>query len=210
VIVGKNDISIIGSGNMAGAIGALAVKGGNAVEIVGRDAARAAALAQELGAGATAGTWGVAPAGDIVILAVLFESAVSVVGQFGDALDGKVIVDITNPFNPSATGLAIPDDTSVARMVAEASPPSARVVKAFNTIFRAVLEAGGPLDVFMAGDDAQAKASVSAFIESLGLRPRDAGDLNMAHWLEGAGLLSMGLARNGVGNFDFSLGVNLG
>jgi 8-hydroxy-5-deazaflavin:NADPH oxidoreductase len=210
VIVGKSDISIIGSGNMAGAIGALALKGGNAVEIVGRDAAKAAALAQELGGGATAGTWGAAPAGDIVILAVLFESAVPVVSQFGDALDGKIIVDIINPFDPSGTGLAIPDDTSVARMVAEAAPASARVVKAFNTIFRAVLEAGRPLDVFLAGDDAQAKASVSAFIESLGLRPRDAGDLDMAHWLEGAGLLSMGLARNGVGNFDFSLGVNLG
>jgi predicted dinucleotide-binding enzyme len=195
---------------MAGAIGALALKGGNAVEIVGRDAAKAAALAQELGGGATTGTWGAAPAGDIVILAVLFESAVPVVSQFGNALDGKVIVDITNPFNPSATGLAIPDDTSIAQMVAEAAPASARVLKAFNTIFRAVLEAGGPLDVFMAGDDAQAKARVSAFIESLGLRPRDAGDLNMAHWLEGAGLLSMGLARNGVGNFDFSLGVNPG
>jgi predicted dinucleotide-binding enzyme len=208
--VGKSDISIIGSGNMAGAIGALALKGGNAVEIVGRGAAKAAALAQELGGGATTGTWGAVPAGDIVILAVLFESAVPVVSQFGNALDGKIIVDITNPFNPSATGLAIPDDTSIARMVAEAAPASARVLKAFNTIFRAVLEAGGPLDVFMAGDDAQAKARLSAFIESLGLRPRDAGDLSMAHWLEGAGLLSMGLARNGVGNFDFSLGVNPG
>jgi predicted dinucleotide-binding enzyme len=64
------------------------------------------------------------------------------------------------------------------------------------------------VDVFLAGDDAQAKASVSAFIESLGLRPRDTGDLSMAHWLEGAGLLTMGLARYGVGNFDFSLGIN--
>jgi hypothetical protein len=210
VIVGKSDVSIIGSGNMAGAIGALALKGGNTVEIIGRDAARAAARAEALGDGATTGSWGAPPAADIVILAVLFESAVPVVSHFGDALDGKVIVDITNPFNPSATGLAIPDDTSVARMVAEAAPAGARVVKAFNTIFRAVLEAGGPLDVFIAGDDPQAKASVSAFVESLGLRPRDAGDLTMAHWLEGAGLLSMGLARNGVGNFDFSLGVNLG
>jgi 8-hydroxy-5-deazaflavin:NADPH oxidoreductase len=95
-------------------------------------------------------------------------------------------------------------------MVAKAAPASARVVKAFNTIFRDVLAAGGPLDVFMAGDDAQAKASVSAFIKSLGLRPRDAGDLTMAHWLEGAGLLSVGLARNGVGSLNFSLGVNLG
>lgn len=204
-----SEISIIGSGNMAGAIGGLALKGGNTVEIVGRDAAKAEALAQTLGDGATAGTWGAAPSGDIVILAVLFESAVPVVSQFGDALDGKIIVDITNPFNPSATGLAIPDDTSVAKMVAEAAPAGARVVKAFNTIFRDVLAAGDPLDVFMAGDDAQAKARVSAFIESFGLRPRDAGDLSMAHWLEGAGLLSMGLARNGVGNYNFSLGVNL-
>jgi predicted dinucleotide-binding enzyme len=61
----------------------------------------------------------------------------------------------------------------------------------------------------MAGDDAQAKAGVSAFIESLGLRPRDTGDLNMAHWLEGAGLLAVGLAGNGVGSTNFSLGVNL-
>ena len=205
-----SDVSIIGSGNMAGAIGALALKGGNAVEIVGRDAAKAAALARALGDGATAGTWGAAPSGDIVILAVLFAGAVPVVSEYGDALDGKTIVDITNPFNPSASGLAIPHDTSIAQLVAEAAPASARVVKAFNTIFRDVLAAGRPLDVFMAGDDAQAKASVSAFITSLGLRPRDTGDLSMAHWLEGAGLLSVGLGRYGVGNFNFSLGVNLG
>jgi hypothetical protein len=61
--------------------------------------------------------------------------------------------------------------------------------------------------VFIAGDDAQAKASLSAFIESLGLRPLDTGDLKMAHWLEGAGVLMMGLGRYGVGNYGFSLGV---
>jgi hypothetical protein len=95
-------------------------------------------------------------------------------------------------------------------MVAEAAPASAHVVKAFNTLFRDVLAAGGPLDVLMAGDDAQTKASVSAFIESLGLRPQDAGGLSMAHWLEGAGLLSVGLANHGVGNLNFSLAVNVG
>ena len=121
-----SSISIIGSGNMASAIGALAVKGGNAVEVMGRDATKSAALAGALGNGATAGTWGAAPAGDIVILAVMFDSAVPVVSQYGDALAGKIIVDITNPFNTSATGLAIPADTSVAQMVAEAAPASAR------------------------------------------------------------------------------------
>ena len=59
-------------------------------------------------------------------------------------------------------------------------------MKAFNTVFRSVLEKGRP-NVFLAGDDAQAKASVKTFIESLGLRPLDVGALKMAHWLEGAG-----------------------
>ena len=204
-----SSISIIGPGNMASAIGALAVKGGNAVEVISRDAAKAEGLARALGNGATAGTWGAAPAGDIVILAVPYASAVPVVSQYGDALANKVIVDITNPFNPSATGLAVPDGTSIAQMVTKAAPASAHVVKAFNTLFRDVLAAGGPLDVFMAGDDAQAKASVSAFIESLGLRPQDTGDLSMAHWLEGAGLLAVGVGR-GAGDFNFSLGVNFG
>ena len=48
---------------------------------------------------------------------------------------------------------------------------------------------------------------MEAFIESLGLRPLDVGGLEMAHWLEGAGLVVMGLARHGVGNRDFALGV---
>jgi len=81
------------------------------------------------------------------------------------------------------------------------------VVKAFNTIFGVVLAQGRPLDVFIAGDDARAKAGVAEFIESLELRPLDVGGLNMAHWLEGTGLVVMGLARHGVGNYDFALGA---
>ena len=202
-----SSISIIGVGNMASAIGALAIKGGNTVEVIGRDSAKATALARALGGGATVGTWGATPAGDIVILAVLATGAVQVVSDFGAGLANKIIVDITNPFNADATGLAIPHDTSIARLVADAAPASAHVVKAFNTLFRDVLASGGPRDVFMAGDNARAKASVSAFITSLGHRARDTGDLSMAHWLEGAGLLEMGLARGGLG-FGLSLGVH--
>ena len=202
-----SSISIIGSGNMASAIGALALKGGNTVEVIGRDADKARTLARALGDGATTGTWGAAPTGEIVILAVLFAGAVPVVSEYGEALADKIVVDITNPFNADATGLAVGHDTSVAQMVAEAAPASTHVVKAFNTLFSHVLGAGDPADVFMAGDDPHAKARVAAFVESLGHRPRDAGDLSMAHWLEGAGLLEMGLARAGLG-FNFSLGVN--
>jgi 8-hydroxy-5-deazaflavin:NADPH oxidoreductase len=202
-------ISVIGLGGMARAIAARAVEGGNAVEVTGRDAAKARHLAAALGGGATAGTFGTAPAGDIVILAVPYASAVPVVAQYGDALAGKVIIDISNTFNAAdSTELVTPDGTSGAQEIAKAVPASAHVVKAFNTVFGHVLAQGRPLDVLIAGDDARAKASVSAFIESLGLRPLDAGGLAMAHWLEGAGLLLMGLARSGAG-FDVALGVNL-
>ena len=204
-----SSISIIGSGNMASAIGALAVKGGNAVEVIARDATKAAALAREIGDGATTGTWGAAPAGEIVILAVLFDSAVPVVSQYGDALAGKIIVDITNPFTPDAKGLVTPDGSSGAQEIAKAAAKSAHVVKAFNTLFRDVLAAGGPLDVFMAGDDAHAKASVSTFIESLGLRPLDTGDLSMAHWLEGAGLVEMGVMTHSLQHTNFFLSVSI-
>jgi hypothetical protein len=204
-----SSISFIGLGGMTRAIGARAVQGGNAVEVIGRDAAKAKDLAAALGGGATAGTFGTAPAGDIVILAVPYASAVPVVAQYGDALAGKVIIDITNPVNPDATGLVTPDGTSAAQEIAQAAPAGAHVVKAFNTVFGHVLAPGRPLDVLFAGDDARAKARVSAFIESLGLRPLDAGGLEMARWLEGTGLLMIGLARHGVGNFNFTLGIGI-
>jgi hypothetical protein len=201
-----SNISIIGTGNMARTIGALAVAGGNTVEVMGRDQSKAADLAKALGGSATTGEWGAVPAGDIVIVALLYASVVPVVAHYGDALAGKVIVEISNPFNSAADGLAHSEDTSIAQEVAKAAPASASVVKAFNTIFRHVLEKGRPV-VFIAGDDVQAKAGVEAFIESLGLRPLDVGRLKMAYWLEGAGVVTMGLARHGVGNWDFALGV---
>jgi len=156
-----SSISIIGTGNMARAIGALAVAGGNTVEVMGRDQSKAADLAKALGGSATTGEWGAVPAGDIVIVALLYANVVPVVAQYGDALAGKIIVDISNPYNSAADGLAIPDGTSIAQEVAKAAPASASVVKAFNTIFGFVLAQGRPLDVFIAGDDARAKAGVA-------------------------------------------------
>jgi predicted dinucleotide-binding enzyme len=204
-----SSVSIIGLGGMARAIGARAVEGGHAVEVIGRDEAKTKDLAAALGSGATAGTFGVAPAGDLVILAVPHAGGVPVVTQYGDALAGKVIIDISNTFaGPDDTVLVTPEGTSGAQEIAKAAPATARVVKAFNTVFGHVLAKGGSLDVLFAGDDAGAKASVSAFIESLGLRPLDAGGLEMAHWLEGAGLLLMGLARSGTG-FNVALNVTI-
>src|ERR1700710_2282568 len=99
-----SSISIIGTGNMARTIGARAVAGGNTVEVMGRDRSKAADLAGAIGGGATAGEWGAVPAGDIVITALLYDSVVPVVTEYGDALADKVIVDISNPFNATFAG----------------------------------------------------------------------------------------------------------
>jgi len=202
-----SSITLIGTGNMARTIGTLAVAGGHTVEVMGRDQTKANDLAKALGGDTTAGNWGAVPAGDIVITALLYDGVVPVVAQYGDALAGKVIVDISNPFNATFDGLAHSEETSIAQDVAKVAPVSASVVKAFNTIFRQVLEKGRRPNVFIAGDNAQAKAAVAEFITSIELRPLDVGGLKMAHWLEGAGLLTVGLAGNGVGHWDFALGV---
>ena len=204
-----SSISIIGVGNMASAIAGRALTGGNTVEIIGRDSAKAEALAAALG-GATVGT---SPAGDIVIVAVPYASAATVLSEYGDALNGKVIVDITNPITPDFTGFLTPANSSGAQEIAEAAPAGAHVVKAFNTLPCDVLAAGSvegrPVDVFIAGDDAQAKARVSVFIESLGMHPMDAGALPMAQALENVTLLQLGLITHTVKNTNLFLGASI-
>jgi 8-hydroxy-5-deazaflavin:NADPH oxidoreductase len=201
-------ISIIGSGNMATTIGTRAAKHGHTVEIMSRNPAKAQAVADQIGNGTTVGTYGATPAGDIVIVAVLHQGAVDVVTHYGDALAGKILVDITNPFNADASGLVTTEGNSVTQQIAAAAPEGTHVVKAFNTIFRGVLADDKPLDVFFAGDNAEAKTRFAAFLESLGMRPLDTGGLEMTYVLEWAGILIMGLARNGSG-FDIALGTDL-
>lgn len=206
-------ISIIGSGSMAAAIGGLAVRARHTVEVISRDAVKAQTLAEQLGAGATIGMFGAAPAGDIVILAVPYSAVLDVVNHYGAKLTGKLLVDISNPINSDFTGFLTPGDSFGAQEIAKAAPSDAAIVKAFNTQSSHVLASGSvgsrPLDVFIAGDDAQAKVRVSAFIESLGLRPMDTGPLTMARTLEHACMLWLGLMTHSVKHTNFSLGVSL-
>jgi predicted dinucleotide-binding enzyme len=201
-------ISIIGSGGMAAAIGGLAAKAGHTVEVMSRDAAKAQALADKL-AGAITGTYGAAPAGEVVVIAVPYAGVGAAVADFGEALDGKVIIDIANPVAPDLSGLVTPHGSSGAQETAKGLPAGAHVVKAFNTIFGRVLAKGGRLDAFIAADDAEAKARVSTFLESLGLRPLDVGGLQMAQTLEALGLMMIGLAKNGAGTWDIALNVDI-
>jgi predicted dinucleotide-binding enzyme len=84
-------------------------------------------------------------------------------------------------------------DSSSAEDVAKAAGSKTKVVKAFNTTYASTLRvgqvAGQPLDVFIAGDDEEAKNKVAQFIQDAGLRPVDAGPLSRARQIEGMQLL---------------------
>lgn len=206
-------VSIIGSGGMAAAIGSLAARAGHSVQLMSRDPVKARALAERIGACATVGTFGAAPAASIVILAVPYAAVLDVLKHYGNALAGKVLVDITNPVDASRTGFVTQVESFGAQEIVKAAPADAIVVKAFNTQFSHVLADGAThgnrLDVFLAGNDTDAKLRVSAFIESLGLRAMDSGLLFMAQPLEHLALLSLGLVAHSIRHTRFSLGVSL-
>jgi predicted dinucleotide-binding enzyme len=197
-------ISIIGAGNMAAAIGGRAARAGHVVELMSRDTAKAQALADQIGSGAIVGTFSERPVGDLVIVAVQYAGAVDAVTRFGELLSGKTVIDITNPFNADGSGLVTGPDDSMTHRITAALPEDVRVVKAFNTIYGGAISRGGSITAMLAGDDTEAKAGVAEFLESLGMRPLDAGGIEMAHALEWAGLLLVGLSRNGAG-FDIAL-----
>ncbi len=137
-----SSISIIGTGNMARAIGALAVTGGNTVEVIGRDQSKAADLAKALGSGATAESG--APPLPATSSSWPCCSTVSFRSSPSTETPSRARSSSTSatPSIPTAEGLAIPDGTSIAQEVRQGGPGSAIVVKAFNTIFRDVLAAG--------------------------------------------------------------------
>jgi predicted dinucleotide-binding enzyme len=190
------NVTIIGTGNMARAIGSRLVAGGHDVTVLGKQVEAAEEAVNAIGGdrSANAGRSGDPIADDVVVLAVYYPDATAAVEQYGDQLAGKVVVDITNPVNETFDDLVTPPDSSAAQELA-AKASGARVVKAFNTTFANTLNegqvAGQPLDVLIATDDEDAKATVAGLVEDGGMRPVDAGPLRRARELEAAGLLHM-------------------
>jgi predicted dinucleotide-binding enzyme len=190
------DITIIGTGNMARGIATRALAGGHSVTLLGTDSDKAQALAGELSGDVRAGQVGDALGGDVVVLAVWYQVVGDVLGRYSGQLEGKVVVDITNPVDTSTYEPLTIEAGSVAQEIAS-TVPGAKVVKAFNTTFAGTLVegqvAGQPLDVFIAGDDDEAKSAVGQLAADGGLRPIDAGPLALAHHLEALGYLNMAI-----------------
>lgn len=190
------NITIIGAGNIGAAVAGRALKGGHAVQVLARDAEKAAAIE-----GAVPGAVGDELTGEIVVLAIPYPAVDEVLSAYAGRLDGRTVVDVTNPLDFSTfDALVVPAGSSAAAEI-QARVPGAKVVKAFNTNFAATLVsgevAGLPATVLIAGDDADAKAGLASVLSDGGLRAVDAGSLTRAHELEALGFLQLTLAAAG-------------
>lgn len=187
-------VAIIGTGNMGAGLASALAAAGHEVSIGARDLPKAAALADKVGNGAVGG--GIAAAAklaDLVVLALPFGAAADAIRQ-AEGLAGKVVVDISNPISADFKELVIGLTTSAAEEVQRLAP-QARVVKAFNTIFAQLLapeaRQGARLQVFVAGDDAAAKAAVAELAKSLGFEPVEAGPLSNSRFIEPIGEMNI-------------------
>lgn len=190
------DVTIIGTGNMARGVATRALAGGHTVTLLAHEPGGADALAADLPSDVRTGTVGDPALGDVVVLAIPYDALGDALSRYQGQLDGRVVVDITNPVDFSSfTPIKVPAG-SAAEQVAE-NAAGAKVAKAFNTTFAGTLTegsvAGQPLDVLIAADDADAKRAVRQLVEDGGLRAVDAGPLARAHELEALGYLHMAL-----------------
>ena len=186
--------AIIGAGNVGRALAASAVRAGHQVTLSARHPEHAQAAAAETGARGASSNAEAVDAAEIVILAVPHAAVNELLDELDGRLDGKVVVDTTNPLKPDYSGLATDGGPSAAELIQQ-RVPRARVVKAFNTAFASrqadPIVDGIPVDGLVAGDDEDAKRQVLDLVESIGFRAVDVGPLEMARVLEGIAWLGI-------------------
>jgi len=205
-------IAVIGTGAVGSALGPRFAGLGERIVYGSRtpDSERIVALVERTGAGTTAlAPDAAARACATILLAVPFSAVESLVRSFGE-LDGKLIIDVTNPFGVSeGREVAIEVPAGSGGELVQSLAPNARVVKAFNTIYYTVMAipetAGGPVSVLIAGDDAEAKARVAKLASGLGFEPVDVGPLRTARYTEAMALLLVSRLVSGQRPFDFQL-----
>ena len=141
-----------------------------------------------------------ATAANVVIIAVPFAAIDDTLRELGAAIDGKIVVDVTNALTPDFQ-LAVGYSTSGAEEL-QKKAPNARIAKAFNTVFAANMDTGQVkgerLSAFVAADDDDAKKTVLEMARAIGFDAVDAGPLRNARLLEP------------LGYFNIQLGMKLG
>lgn len=196
-------IAILGTGQLAGALGTAWEAGGHEVVITGRSPYKSAALASRLGRSVSAATPEAAVVGqDAVVLAVPWSGVadmLALVGAQDGALAGMPLVDPTNAVEHGVGDLLVPPGESAAERIAVAAP-GASVVKAFHlrpAEHWLAVERSEPVTVPMCGDDPAALAVVGELVRAVGAVPVVLGPLRRARQIEEVAGFVIGLAFGG-------------
>ena len=172
----KQKIGIIGDGNVGSALARGLKRAGYDVQTTGTEKVKETAA------------WG-----EIVILAIPFGAIDDVLKSMGDAIDGKIVVDVTNALDENMA-LVIGCTTSGAEEL-QKKAKGAKVVKAFNTVFAEHQDKGRVgdqlLTAFVAADDEAAREAVLTLARDIGFDAISAGPLQNARWLETLGYLNI-------------------
>lgn len=191
-------IAVLGTGNVGKALGCRWAQTGHQVYFGARDpqSDEAGAAARRAGSAQLGTCTEAIAASDAILLAIPWDQTKPVLDAAGD-LTGKIIIDCINPLTSDLAGLALGFDTSAAEQIAQWYP-TARVVKAFNTLSAATMEDAAygaqQASMFCCGDDAEAKAAVKELAEQLGFDVIDCGPLKLARQLEPLAMLYVHLA----------------
>jgi len=191
-------VGFIGSGHIGSTVARLSVAAGHQVVLSNsRGPATLADLVAELGPLARAGTTqDAAAAGDVVVVAIPFRSYRSVPAE---PLAGKLVLDACN-YSPQRDGHfdALDEGVETSSELLAHQLPGAQVVKVFNNIFyKHLLSLARPAGAAdrsylpIAGDDPDAKAATSVFLDSIGYGSVDAGDLGDS-WRQQPGMPAAG------------------
>jgi hypothetical protein len=190
-------VAIIGTGDMGDSLGPLFAEQGHQVVYGSRNPAseKVTALVTRTGKGAFATTqMEAAQAGDIVLLAVPWPAMKTVARSLGN-LDGKIIIDVSMPWQQSEDGYPeITVSTSSGEMI-QGWNPGSKVVKTLASagaiVFDDVLVAGGPITMPLASDHRGAKERVAEIIAAMGMDPVDFGPLRMGRHIEALQVIYM-------------------
>lgn len=184
-------IAVIGTGNVGGALGPRFSELGHDIIYGSRQPMRADV--QELVAKTAGNATAMQPAeaaaaADIVVMATKWADAEVALKSLGD-LSGKIILDPNNAIRVDENGMRhMAVETSAAQLI-QGWAPNAMVVKAFNTLGSGTManppSAGGRMTIPIAGDDADAKATIADLVTGIGFDVVDMGDLSAAHVIEG-------------------------
>ena len=188
-------IGILGSGSAGRTLGNGFHSRGHEVMIGSRDPAKLQSWLAAAGPGARTGSFAdAARFGELILLSVLGRAAEDMLRLAGlDSFDGKILLDASDPldFSSGRPGLFVGTTDSLGERV-QRLLPRARVVKGLNTVVAEVMVepslTGGEPDMFIAGNDDQAKATVTELLAEFGWPVIDMGGIESARWLEALSL----------------------